>query len=151
MGGKWKRPARATGPRCRGDYQVGERQSQTTLRLTRGNNVLPALFFTHCLLCSHACKAPTCRHAAYTTNDVNWLAALLHNDDNRDSVFNASMVEPPESEGDTSDAGTVSKATHGIELPLTISARTKVTRLSKSDWPPLYSPDTAEYQVTRRC
>ena len=47
----------------------GERQSRTTLRLTRGSNVLPALFFTHCLLCSRACKAPTCRHAAYTTND----------------------------------------------------------------------------------
>ena len=50
------------------------------------------------------------------------------------------------SEGDTLDSGIVSKATHGIELPLTISARTKVTRLSKSDWPPLYSPDTAEYR-----
>ena len=123
-----------------------ERQSQTTLRLTRGNNVLPALFFTHCLLCSHACKAPTCRHAAYTTNDVNWLAALLHDDDNRDSVFSTDVTEPSESEGGTLDAGTVSKATHGIELPLTISARTKVTRLSKSDWPPLYSPDTAEYR-----
>ena len=123
-----------------------ERQSQTTLRLTRNNNVLPALFFTHCLRCSHACKAPTCRHAAYTTNDVNWLAALLHDDDNRDSVFSTDVTEPSESEGGTLDAGTVSKATHGIELPLTISARTKVTRLSKSDWPPLYSPDTAEYR-----
>ena len=48
-------------------------------------------------------------------------------------------------EGGTLDGGIVSKATRGIELPLTISARTKVTRLSKSDWPPLYSPDTTEY------
>jgi hypothetical protein len=40
----------------------------------------------------------------------------------------------------------VSKATRGIELPPTISARTKVARLSKCDWPPLYSPDTAGYR-----